>query len=62
MTNSGNEDKKSYVCGGREGRGGFVEVGLLALCITFTTRESKFHQFHAGGFKHGIGSFATKRR
>ena len=62
--NSSNEDKKSYVCGGERGGrvGGDVGVGVACSLRNFyDTRESNFHQFRAGGLKHEIGNFATKR-
>ena len=65
MTNSSNEDKKSYVCGVEGGVVGWGDVGVgiaCSLCNFYDTRESNFHQFHAGGFKHEIGNFAIKRR
>ena len=48
MMNNSNKDKKSYVCGGEgggggggEGLGGMLGQGLLALCVTFTTRGNR---------------------
>ena len=48
MTNSSNEDKKSYVyvgegggSGGGEGLGGMLGQGLLTLCITFMPRVNR---------------------
>ena len=65
MTNSSNEDKKSYMCGGREGtavgeaEGGRVRgyVGARVACSLrnfYATRESNFHQFHVGGSNVGL--------
>jgi hypothetical protein len=55
MTNSSNEEKKSYVCGGIEdntvGCGGLgcdVGVGLLALCVTFTACENRLSSVPRG--------------
>ena len=66
MTNSGNEDKKSYVCVGERGGGGVGgDVGVGVACSLrnfYDTRESNFDQFRAGRFKCGIGNFATKWR
>ena len=73
MTNSNNEEKKSYVCVGEGGQqwggatggglGGDVGAGVAcSLCNFYGMQESNFHQFCAGGFKRGIGNFATKRR
>ena len=41
------------------------DVGAEVACSLrnfYATRESNFHQFRVGGFKCGIGNFATKRR
>ena len=67
MTNSSNEDKKIYMCVGEGGcgGGGWGDVGVGVACSLrnfYGTRESNFHQFHAGGFKREIENFATKRR
>ena len=70
MMNSNNEEKKGYVCmregGWRQGGGrvrGNVGVGVACSLRNFyDMRESNFHQFRVGGFKCGIGNFATKRR
>ena len=65
MMNSGNEDKKIYVCREREGAAGVGDVGVGVVCSVrkfYDTRESNFHQFRARGFKCGIGKFSTKRR
>ena len=73
MTNSSNEEKKSYVCVGREGGGGVGgygggvrgDVGVGVACSLrnfYGTRELNFHWFRVGGFKRGIGNFATKQR
>ena len=71
MTNNSNEKKeKLCVCGG--GRGQWLgrgrvrgDVGAGVACSLrnfYATWESNFHQFHAGGFKRGIGNFVTKGR
>ena len=69
MMNSGNEEKKSYVCVGGEGSSGVggvrVVVGVGVACSLrnfYGMQESNFHQFCAGGFKRRIGNFATKWR
>ena len=72
MTNSSNEDKKSYLCVGEgggqwqgKGEGLRRDVGAgvaCSLCNFYATQELDFHQFHAGGFKRGIVNFATKRQ
>ena len=65
MANSSNEDKKSYMCGGREGAVRVGDVGVGVACSLrnfYNTRESNFHQFRVGEFKCRIGNFATKRR
>ena len=52
MTNSSNEDKKSY-----------FGVGVAcSLRYFYDMQESNFHQFRAGGFKRGIENFTTKQR
>ena len=54
--------------GGRKGAvGGRVrgDVGAGVACSLrnfYATRASNFYQFRVGGFKHGIGNLATKRR
>ena len=51
------------VGGGRGGGGGDDGVGVACSLHNFyDTWESNFHHFRAGGFKRGIGNFATKRR
>ena len=64
--------RTSYMCGGRAAVGwgcrggeGLGDVGAGVACSLrnfYGMRESNFHQFCAGGFKRGIGNFATKRR
>ena len=48
----------------REGRvNGDVGAGVaFSLHNFYAMRESNFHQFRTGGFKRGIGNFATKWR
>ena len=61
--------RKAMCVGGGRGRwwgeGLIGDVGAGVDCSLhnfYATLESNLHQFRAGGFKRGIGNFATKRR